>query len=132
MAQTFQCSVVTPQRELFSDQVSYASVPAHDGQLGVMYGRAPLLIQLGDGAMRLDLTQGHTRWYFVGGGFAQMKGNTLSVVAGEAVPIEEMDKQEAEAAMKEALARIAKSPEELTRRQRDLTRARSMLHLLEQ
>ena len=131
MAQTFQCTVVTPQRELFSDQVAYASVPAHDGQLGVMWHRAPLMMKLGDGAMRLDMTQGGSKWYFVGGGFAQMKGDTLSVVANEAVPLEDMDKQEAEAALKEAQGRVARNEEELTRRERDLTRARSMLHLLE-
>lgn len=131
MPANFQCTLVTPQRQLLDEQLSYASIPAADGQLGVMHRRAPLMIKLGDGALRLDTASGQTHWYFVGGGFAQMKDNVLTLLAGEAVPMAEMDAQEAQAALKEAQARVTLTEEAFEQNQRDLARARTMLQLLE-
>ncbi len=139
MAKNFRCSLVTPQHEVLEQDVSYASIPAHDGQLGVMHQRAPLLVKLGDGALRLDITDAKdgagdsagTRWFFVGGGFAQMKDNKLTLLASEAVPAQEMSKQDAQAALKEAQARVANTDEEVARRDREMTRARTMLRVLE-
>ena len=102
MAGTFQCTLVTPEQQLLDDPVLYASIPAHDGQIGLAPGRAPLLVQLGDGALRLDFEEGGARWFFIGGGFAQMKDNRLSIVADEAVPAEQIVKTKAEEDMAEA------------------------------
>ena len=131
MAQSFQCTLVNPQKQLLDEELSYASIPANDGQLGVMHQRAPLMIKLGDGALRLDTASGQTHWYFVGGGFAQMKDNVLTLLAGEAVPVAEMDAQDAQAALKEAQARVTLTDDEFECTQRDLARARTMLQLLE-
>lgn len=132
MAQSFKCTLVTPQRQLLDEELSYASIPANDGQLGVMQKRAPLMVKLGDGTLRLDTASGKTHQYFVGGGFAQMKDNVLTLLAGEAVPVAEMDAQDAQASLKEAQARITLTEEEFERTQRDLARARTMLKLLEE
>jgi len=131
VAQTFKCTLVTPQRQLLDEELSYASIPANDGQLGVMHQRAPLMIKLGDGALRLDTTSGKTHWYFVGGGFAQMKDNVLTLLAGEAVPVAEMVAQDAQASLKEAQARVTLTEDDFERTGRDLARARTMLQLLE-
>ncbi len=131
MARTFRCTLVTPEHQALDAQVSYASVPAHDGLIGIMPFRAPLMIKLGDGALRLDLAKGETRWFFVGGGFAQMKGNALSLVAQEAVPVEQMQREEAQTQLKEAQAQVTHSDEAFVRVQRQQTRARTMLHLLD-
>lgn len=133
MARSFQCTLVTPQRQLVDEEVVYASVPAHDGQMGVMPGRAPLVAKLGNGAMRLDLAHGGggPRWFYVSGGFVWMKENVLTLVAGEAVPAQEMDREEAQAQLKEALARITHTDDEFDLNQRQQTRARTMLSLLD-
>ena len=70
MAETLQCTLVTPSAQLLDEEITYASVPAWDGLIGIAPMRAPLLIKLEDGPLRLDFTQGGSRWFFVGGGFA--------------------------------------------------------------
>ena len=49
--ESFKCSVVTPEKQILDDQVTYASIPAWDGQSGIAPGRAALLVRLGIGTM---------------------------------------------------------------------------------
>ncbi|MCE9590388.1 MAG: F0F1 ATP synthase subunit epsilon [Planctomycetes bacterium] len=129
MADTFRCTLVTPERQVFEQDVTYASIPAWDGQMGLMHQRAPLLVKLGNGAMRLDDAAGKSHWYFVGEGFAQMRDDKLSLVVGAAVPAEEISVESAQAQLKEALARVALTDEEAARKTRDIERSRSMLSI---
>ena len=43
----FQCVIVTPEAQVFDQQVTQAIVPAHDGLVGILTDRAPLLVKLG-------------------------------------------------------------------------------------
>ncbi len=38
---TLQCVVVTPERTLLDEPVQFVALPLHDGELGVLPGRAP-------------------------------------------------------------------------------------------
>ena len=127
MAGKFHVTLVTPEQQVLDGDVTYASIPAHDGQIGLMPGRAPLVAKLGDGALRLDFTEGGSRWFFVGGGFAQMKDDKLSLVADEAMPADEIVVSTADADMKAALAKIAHTDEEIDRKLRAIDRARKLV-----
>ncbi len=131
MANTFACSLVTPQRQVLDEAVAYASLPAWDGLVGVAPGRAPLLAKLGDGALRLDLPEGESRWFFVGGGFAQMKDNRLTILADEAVEADAIDVEAAKASLAAAEARVAVGDEQVASRDREARRAQAMLHVHE-
>ena len=132
MPGTFQCTVVTPQQQVLDEAVTYVSVPAWDGQIGVAPQRAPLLVNLGDGTLRLDIHQGDSRWFFLSGGFAQMKDNRLTLLSDEAVPADQIDHDQAKAAYKTAQADKAVGDTQTDRRNRQLNRARAMLRLLDQ
>jgi F-type H+-transporting ATPase subunit epsilon len=130
MPSTFQCTLVTPQEEVLDRPIVYASIPAWDGQVGLAPQRAPLLVKLGDGHLRLDEEEGSSSHFFVGGGFAQMKDNRLTLLTDEAVAAKALDREEVEAAYKEALARRALDEKSATDRQRQLYRARAMRRIL--
>ncbi len=129
MANSFHCTLITPQRCVLDEQVVYASVPAWDGLIGLMPNRAPLVAKMGDGPLRLDYASGGSYWFFLAGGFAQMKDNHLSLITSEAVAAQDIDEQQARAALKEAQAFIPRSEQDLARNQRDLTRARALMNL---
>ena len=38
---SFQCVIVTPEQQLLDETVSQAIVPAEDGLIGILTGRAP-------------------------------------------------------------------------------------------
>ncbi len=132
MAGTFHCSLVTPQRQVFDGEVTYASVPAWDGQVGIAPMRAPLLVKLGHGSLRLDAAQGASRWFFIGGGFAQMVDNRLTLLTQEALPAEELTRQQASAEFDRAMQQPARGDEEVEQKHVQVERARAMVHLTEQ
>ncbi len=106
MAKTFRCKVVTPTASLLDEPVTYASVPAWDGLFGVLPGRAPILARLGIGELRLDSSEGsRSKSFFVEGGFVQMAGEQLTVLAERATPADKLTVSEAEAQLREVMAR---------------------------
>ena len=130
MAKTFNCSLVTPERLMFDKQVTYADIPVWDGQMGLQGDHSPLLAKLGDGVLRIDFADGASDWYFVGGGFAQMKDNKLTVLTSDAVKSDEVVRADAEKALAEANARQATSAEDLDKKQRAIRKATAMLAIV--
>ena len=88
----FQCSVATPEGMVFDQSVNGAIVPAHDGQVGILTGRAPVLMKLGAGELTLQAaTGGRDVKLFVAGGVAQMKDDVLTILTDEAVATDKLD-----------------------------------------
>mgnify|MGYP000681123894 CR=1 FL=1 len=75
--------VITPERQMLDESVDGVVIPAHDGQIGIEYDRAPLMCELGIG--RLHYRQGgREHSLFVDGGFAQVLANTVVVLTSSA------------------------------------------------
>ena len=125
----FQCVIVTPEQQVLDESVTQVIVPAHDGQLGILTDRAPLLVKLGLGPLRIDGAGGSNRVLFVEGGIAQMKDNRLTVVTNEATPASEIDAEAARAEYAEAVARRVTDPHGAEDRERQLARARAKQQL---
>ena len=87
----FQCVVVTPEQQVLDESCTQVILPAHDGEIGILTDRAPLLAKLGVGVLRFDLQGGQKRSYFIDGGIAQMKDNRLTVLTTEATLPSEID-----------------------------------------
>jgi len=122
----FQCVIVTPEQQAFDETVTQAILPAHDGQVGILTDRAPLLVKLGLGELRLDLAKGGTKVFFIEGGIAQMKDNKLTIVTNEAVEPAEISAETARADFAEATAQRITDQKSYDDRQRRLQRARVM------
>jgi F-type H+-transporting ATPase subunit epsilon len=122
---SFQCVLVTPEQQVLDETVSQAIVPAHDGQVGILTGRAPLLVKLGTGTLRVDLPGGGRRFYFVDGGVAQMKDNKLTILSTDAAPADEIDVEAARAEYAEAQNRQATDARTAKDRQHQMARARA-------
>ena len=120
----FQCVVVTPEQQVLDESITQAIVPAHDGQIGILTNRAPLLVKLGLGPLRLDLPGGQNREMFINGGVAQMKDNQLTILTSEAIAPEDIDVESARAEFAEASARVATDEQTHKDRERQLQRAR--------
>jgi F-type H+-transporting ATPase subunit epsilon len=121
----FQCVIVTPEQQALDESVSQAIVPAWDGQIGILTGRAPLLVKLGIGPLRVDLPGGQTRTFFVNGGIGQMKDNKLTILTTEAIAADHIDVNTARAEYAEAEARVANDPKAREERTQQMQRARA-------
>jgi len=76
-------TLIAPDRSLFDGEATSVVAPAYDGQVGILPGHAPFLTLLGTGA--LTIAQGGSSSRFtVAGGFLQVVGDTVRVVAEHA------------------------------------------------
>ncbi len=129
MPAPFQCSLVTPECAVLETEATYAEVPAHDGQVGIMHDRAPLIVKLGVGKLSLKAAEGEEQHFVIDGGFAEMIDNKLSVLTDQAVAIEDIDLDDAKAALAEAQALQPATEELYTKRQHDMALAKALIEL---
>ena len=125
---TFHCSVITPERAVLEADATFVAFPAHDGEVGILRDRAPLLYKMGIGVLRVETPEGnHT--FFVDGGFAQMVDNRLTILTEQARAVEEIDRDAARRALDEARSMPSVTDAEFAARQRALRRAETQLRL---
>jgi F-type H+-transporting ATPase subunit epsilon len=128
---TFHCSVITPERAVLEADATFVAFPAHDGEVGILPGRAPLLFKLGIGVLRVESpsVEGGEESLFIDGGFAQMVEDRLTILTEQAKRPTEIDRAAAEKALAAAHDLPAESDAEFAARQRALERARVQLRL---
>ncbi|MFO0838671.1 MAG: ATP synthase F1 subunit epsilon [Phycisphaerae bacterium] len=97
-----QLSVITPERQVVSEPVHEVVIPAHDGELGVLVDRAPLMCELGVGQVRYRDIENHTQRVYVEDGFAQVHDNQVIVLTSDAVRAQEVTPELIAAAQKRA------------------------------
>jgi F-type H+-transporting ATPase subunit epsilon len=93
--------IVTPEAKVYSDTIDSVVVPTVEGEIGVLPGHIPLLTQIAHGELRVT-KGGTTQLLAIGGGFAQIFGDKVSVLAEQAITEEKIDEHAVEAAMKRA------------------------------
>ena len=119
----FRTVIVTPEQQALDESATQAIVPAWDGQIGILTGRAPLLTKLGLGLLRVDLAGGR-RTFLIDGGIAQMKDNRLTILTDDAVAAEDVDAETARAEYAAAEAKTPGDPKGREERTRLMNRAR--------
>lgn len=93
--------IVTPEARVYSETVDTVVIPTVDGEVGILPGHVPLVTQVGAGELRA--TKGAvTQLLVVGGGFAQVSGDKVSILADSAIEEEKIDENAVNAAMQRA------------------------------
>ncbi len=75
-------SVISPEAVLYQGTTDAVVAPAHDGEVGILTGHAPMMTLLGKGVLRLGGSGGQR--FNVDGGFLQVVDNTVRVVTEKA------------------------------------------------
>jgi F-type H+-transporting ATPase subunit epsilon len=106
MAKNIHLDVVTPDRKVVSADTEEVVAPGATGLFGVRAGHAPFLtlVEPGEFSFRTD---GKLRRYAVGGGFVEVAGDRVIVLADSAEAQEEIDLERAKRASEDALKRLA-------------------------
>ena len=93
--------IVTPEAKVYSDTIDSVVIPTVEGEIGVLPGHIPLLTQIEHGELRV--TKGATSLLLaVSGGFAQIDGDRVRVLAEHAITEEKIDENAVEVALKRA------------------------------
>jgi F-type H+-transporting ATPase subunit epsilon len=123
------CAVITPDRQVLDVMADSIVMPAFDGLIGILPGRAPLLAKMGIGIVRLE-TEGRQRRVFVDGGFAQVRDNKVTILTSDAREPEQIDRATVEAALKAAQDLPITDEESLAARADAIARAKSQIALV--
>lgn len=95
---SFPFELVSPERVLFSGNVDSVVVPSAEGEMTVLANHAPFMSAVRPGVVTVD---GGKR-LFVRGGFVDVNAMGLTLLAEQAIPVEEIDREKVAADMKMA------------------------------
>ncbi len=103
MANTLTIELVTPEKVALTETADMVVLPAYEGEMGVLPGHEPFMVQLQAGEVRVEYSGGQKR-LVVSGGFAEILDNKVSVFAETAEMADEIDAERARQAYERAKA----------------------------
>jgi F-type H+-transporting ATPase subunit epsilon len=121
--------IITPERQVLEQPVDAVVIPAHDGELGVLRNRAPLMCELGIGQLRYTASR-RTQRMFIDGGFAQVLDNRVTVLTNRALPTESVTAEVVTAATRALDEHRGHDEESRLAREQAQRRLSALRHLL--
>ena len=97
--------LVTPEKVAWSAPADFVVLPAFNGEMGVLPGHQPFIVQLGAGEVRVK-TGEDVKHFAVSGGFAEIKNDTISLFAETAEDAGQIDAARAVQSLEKAKAVI--------------------------
>jgi|TARA_A100001037_G_C15120835_1_gene623727 F-type H+-transporting ATPase subunit epsilon len=94
--------LVSPEKLLLSREVDMVVVPGVEGDIGVLPQHSPTITTVRPGTIVVYEGGAITDRIFIAGGFAEVSDNRCTVLAEEAMPVEELDKGTIEQALSKA------------------------------
>ncbi len=90
MAEAFKFELVSPARLVLSEEASQVVVPGLEGDFTMLVGHAPFMTTLRPGVVEVTSAAGKTSRIYVRGGFADASPEGLTILAEQAIPVEEL------------------------------------------
>jgi F-type H+-transporting ATPase subunit epsilon len=102
VADAFDIEIATPERLLAREKAIRAQIPAKEGYIGVLPDHAPLLSELGIGAMTYTTPDDQRYSLAIRGGFLEINNNVVRVLTDIGEKAQEIDVGQAEKELKHA------------------------------
>ena len=104
--------IITAESQVFGDDVDLLVAPGIDGELGILPHHAPLMTMLQPGEI-LIRKEGTDTYMAVTGGFMEVIGNKVTILADACERSEEIDESRAQQAVERAQQRVASQKSDL-------------------
>ncbi|MBM4255609.1 MAG: F0F1 ATP synthase subunit epsilon [Deltaproteobacteria bacterium] len=129
MAETLRLRIVTPERQVFDEEVDEVTAPGTVGEFGVLPNHVTFLSSLQPGRL-LYKQKGQTHTLVVGRGFAEVSDNTMTVLADSAEEIGSINAERARVALQKAEESLRNlSPTDPTFAELDAARRRAQARI---
>lgn len=109
MADKVEFELVSPERLILSQAVDMVVVPGAEGDFGVLPGHSLLLSTVRAGIIAVHNDGAVRERIFVGGGFAEVTPERCTVLADEAVPVQDIDRAKVEGRLKDLREDLAEA-----------------------
>lgn len=121
MARTpFKVEVLTPEGEVFSDEVEMVSTRTTVGSIGVLANHQPLLGLLEPTELRLYKSESDVETFAQGEGYLQVGPEGVLVLVQEAISPDDLDRSDLEERLRKAEDSAEKADEDSEERRRAL------------
>jgi F-type H+-transporting ATPase subunit epsilon len=127
---SFKVEVLTPEGQVFAEEVEMVSTRTTIGSIGVLANHSPLMAILEPTELRLYRSESEIVRFAQGEGYLQVVDNSALVLVEEAIPPGELDRGAFEARVKEArevFERAEEGSEERARAEREIKRYEAFL-----
>jgi F-type H+-transporting ATPase subunit epsilon len=129
---SFPVEVLTPEGQVFSDEVEMVSTRTTTGSIGVLANHAPLMAILEPTELRLYKSESDVVRFAQGEGYLQVVDNTALVLVEEAIPPDQIDRSNFESRLDEARKAVESAEdgsEEKARAEREVKRYEAFLEV---
>jgi F-type H+-transporting ATPase subunit epsilon len=126
----FPVEVLTPEGQVFDDEVEMLSTRTSVGSIGVLANHAPLMAILEPTELRLYKSDSDVVSFAQGEGYLQVVDNSALVLVEEAVDPDRLDRSDLESRLEEARSaaeRAEEGSEERARYERNMQRYEAFL-----
>ena len=111
-----QFELVSPEKLLLSEEVEMVVVPGAEGDFGVLPGHTPVISTVRPGVIHVFEGGAVKTRIFVAGGFAEVTAERCTVLAEEAVLLDDIDRDQVEKSLQEAMEDISDAGDNSTER----------------
>jgi F-type H+-transporting ATPase subunit epsilon len=128
----FRCEVLTPEGQVFDDEVEMVSTRTVTGSIGVLANHSPLMGILEPTELRLYKSESDVEKFAQGEGYLQVVDNTALVLVEEAIRPDEIDRSDIESrlqAAEQSLQDSEEDSEEYRRCERNVKRYKAFLEV---
>ena len=126
----FPVQVLTPEGEVFNDEVEMISTRTGEGSLGILANHAPLMGMLEPTELRLYKSENDVVRFAQSEGYLQVVENQALLLIEEAIKPEDLNRSDLESKLREAeqcVEQAEEGSEERARHERDAARFRAFL-----
>lgn len=126
---SFSFELVSPERKLISGPAKMVTIPGEEGDFGVLPGHSSLVATIRPGVIEIEMADRDAPYrIFIAGGFADVTPENCTVLAEEAVNVEDLNMADLEQTLRNLTEDLSIAKDEFEKarihRRLSLTRAK--------
>jgi F-type H+-transporting ATPase subunit epsilon len=130
----FRAEVLTPEGEVFNDEVELVSTKTAVGSIGILANHEPVLAMLDPTELRLYKTESEVVRFAQAEGYMQMAGNHVLILVEEAIPPGDLEAGSLSERLQQAERELESAGDDTEKRrvaERDKARLEQFLNIAE-
>ena len=128
LPEKIKIEILTPHRQVYSEEVSSVMLPGSEGYFGVYPGHTPFLATLKVGHIKLE-KEGKTDYFATSGGIAEVLPGEVSILVETSENAKSIDQKRAQAAKERAESRLKEGRQKWDVKRAEIALARAINRL---